>query len=146
MSTLGSYDFCLFLVARRGRNGCGILRKLLHERWDLSRVPESPLETIIQLVSSGLPLPMPQLEILDREGRFVARPDFVWPKAKLVVEGAAPNLNVGKATEWLYAPEEGVEVRRVDSRLDRKTLCRSSITRRFDGSSRASFRPLRRRS
>lgn len=35
-----------------------------------------------------------------------------------VVEGAAPNLNVGKATEWLYAPEEGVEVRRVDSRLD----------------------------
>jgi hypothetical protein len=35
-----------------------------------------------------------------------------------VVEGAAPNLNVGRANEWLYAPEQGVEVRRVDSRLD----------------------------
>jgi hypothetical protein len=35
-----------------------------------------------------------------------------------VVEGAAPNLNVGDPTKWLYAPENGVEVRRVDSRLD----------------------------
>src|SRR5688500_7083203 len=35
-----------------------------------------------------------------------------------VVEGAAPNLNAGDATKWLYAPEVGVEVRRVESKLD----------------------------
>ena len=89
MSTFGSFDFCLFLVARRGRNGCGVLRKLLQERWELPRLPESPLETIIfeQLASSGLPLPELQFEIFDQAGHFVARPDFVWPKQKLVVEG-----------------------------------------------------------
>jgi hypothetical protein len=35
-----------------------------------------------------------------------------------VVEGAAPNLNVGDPTKWLYAAETGVEVRRVESKLD----------------------------
>lgn len=101
MSTLGSFDFCLFLVARRGRNGCGVLRKLLQERWDLSRVPESPLETIIfeQLASSGLPLPVPQFEIFDQAGHLVARPDFVWPNAKLIVEGHSRLWHEGKELE-----------------------------------------------
>lgn len=101
MSTLGSFDFCLFLVAKRGRNGCGVLRKLLQERGDLSRFPESPLETIIfeQLASSGLPLPMPQFEISDRAGHFVARPDFVWPKEKLVVEGHSRLWHEGNELE-----------------------------------------------
>jgi hypothetical protein len=35
-----------------------------------------------------------------------------------VVEGAAPNLNAGDRTRWLYAPEPAVEVRRVESKLD----------------------------
>lgn len=35
-----------------------------------------------------------------------------------VVEGAAPNRNAGDPTKWLYEPDRGVEVRRVDSRLD----------------------------
>ena len=35
-----------------------------------------------------------------------------------VVEGAQPNRNVGNPSAWLYEPEEGVEIRRVDSRLD----------------------------
>lgn len=101
MSTLGSFDFCLFLVARRGRNGCGILRNLVQERWDLSGFPESPLETIIfeQLASSGLPLPVPQFELLDRAGHPMARPDFVWPDEKLIVEGHSRLWHKGKELE-----------------------------------------------
>ena len=101
MTTFGSFDFCLFLVARRGRNGCGILRKLLKERCDLSRVPESPLETIIfeQLAASGLPLPKPQFELFDKAGHFVARPDFVWPEEKVIVEGHSRLWHAGKELE-----------------------------------------------
>ena len=47
-----------------------------------------------------------------------------------VVEGAQPNLNVGDATKWLYAPESGVEVRRVDSRLDLSIRLTTQATER----------------
>ena len=52
-----------------------------------------------------------------------------------VVEGAAPNLNVGKADEWLYVPEPGVEVRRVESKLDLSLRLTGQVTPR----NRASF-------
>jgi hypothetical protein len=52
-----------------------------------------------------------------------------------VVEGAAPNLNVGDATQWLYAPETGVEVRRVESKLDLSLRVTGQVTAR----NRASF-------
>jgi hypothetical protein len=47
-----------------------------------------------------------------------------------VVEGAAPNLNVGDPSEWLYAPESGVEVRRVDSRFDLSLRLTTQATQR----------------
>ena len=52
-----------------------------------------------------------------------------------VVEGAAPNLNVGDPTKWLYAPETGVEVRRVESKLDLSLRVTGQVTPR----NRASF-------
>ena len=47
-----------------------------------------------------------------------------------VVEGALPNLNVGNAAQWLYAPEPGVEIRRVDSRLDLSLRLTTQATQR----------------
>jgi hypothetical protein len=47
-----------------------------------------------------------------------------------VVEGAAPNLNVGDPTKWLYAPEPGVEVRRVESKLDLSLRLTTQATQR----------------
>lgn len=88
-TTLGSLDHCLFLTARQGRDGCGVLRNLLNERDGMVAHPNSPLETLIleMLRESGLELPVLQMNIHDERGRFVARPDFVWPHARLIVEG-----------------------------------------------------------
>ena len=47
-----------------------------------------------------------------------------------VVEGAAPNLNAGDPAQWLYAPDTGVEVRRVDSRLDLSIRLTAQATQR----------------
>ena len=47
-----------------------------------------------------------------------------------VVEGAAPNLNAGDPTKWLYAPEAGVEVRRVESKLDLSLRLTGQVTPR----------------
>ena len=47
-----------------------------------------------------------------------------------VVEGAAPNLYVGDPTKWLYAPEPGVEVRRVESKLDLSIRLTTQVTQR----------------
>jgi very-short-patch-repair endonuclease len=34
----------------------------------------------------GLPRPVPQFRVFDEVGRFVARPDFAYPQAKVAVE------------------------------------------------------------
>jgi hypothetical protein len=47
-----------------------------------------------------------------------------------VVEGAAPNRNAGDPTKWLYEPDRGVEVRRVDSRLDLSLRLTAQVTDR----------------
>lgn len=89
MTTLGSLDFCLFLTARRGRRGCAVLRNLIKQRAALMEVPNSPLETVIfeLLVEARLPVPALQHEIYDDHGRFIARPDFVYPERRAVIEG-----------------------------------------------------------
>lgn len=88
-TTLGSLDRCLYLTARRGRDGCAVLRELVHQRLNLEEYPNSPLETVIfgLLASSGLPMPKMQQPIFDDQSDFVARPDFLWPDHKLIVEG-----------------------------------------------------------
>lgn len=89
MTTLGAVDHCLYFTARRGRRGCRVLRELIARRWNLLEPPNSPLETVIfdLLVGYGLPLPDPQVEIYDSAGRFIARPDFVYPQQRAVIEG-----------------------------------------------------------
>jgi hypothetical protein len=101
LTTIGSLDHCLWLTARRGRNGCGVLRDLVKERWSLVEAPTSPLETVVfeLLIGSGLPTPVLQHEIRDSEGAFVARVDFAYPESKLIIEG--------HSKQWHWGVEAG---------------------------------------
>lgn len=101
LTTLGSLDHCLYLTARRGRNGCGRLRTHLKKRLTLTRFPNSPLETVIfeMIVDAGLPLPELQYEIRDQSGQFIARPDFVYPDQRLIIEGHSKLWHSGPYAE-----------------------------------------------
>ena len=48
----------------------------------------SVLETLLRILlwSGALPLPCPQYVVADEDGGFVARVDFCWPAARLIVE------------------------------------------------------------
>jgi hypothetical protein len=52
-----------------------------------------------------------------------------------VVEGAHPNKNVGDASKWVYVPDNDVEVRRVESKLDLSVRITGQVTPK----NRASF-------
>lgn len=65
------------------------------------------------------------------------RRDFLWffGNARTygnaqVVEGAAPNRNAGDPARWLYEPDAGVEVRRIDRRLDLSLRVTAQATQR----------------
>jgi very-short-patch-repair endonuclease len=70
----------------KGRPGSGIIRQLLAERRG-----HAPTESIVEarlssvLRAAGLPTPTRQLVIGD-EDRFVARVDFAYPEARVIIE------------------------------------------------------------
>jgi hypothetical protein len=75
-------------VARSGRNGISVIRRLLAERDPDEAPTASTLEDLLgRLIKRcGLPRPVPQFSVFDEDGRFVARPDFAYPWAKVAVE------------------------------------------------------------
>ena len=101
LTTLGGVDHFLQVAARRGRNGCGILRSMIKDRIGLETPPTSPLETVIyeMLVESRLPMPRLQFTIRGPRGRFIARPDFVYPQQKLIIEGHSKLWHWGQRAE-----------------------------------------------
>ena len=68
-----------------GRRGVRTAREALTL---LDARAESIMESWLRvvLVLAGVPAPVPQLEIFDPAGRFVARVDLAWPAERLVVE------------------------------------------------------------
>lgn len=86
-TTLSRLRGCLARYGRRGRRGCGVLRRLLDARDGISVLPHSPLESRFfeLLSSSGLPSPELQHVVTD-EGKLVARLDFAWPAIRFAVE------------------------------------------------------------
>jgi very-short-patch-repair endonuclease len=38
------------------------------------------------LATSGLPEPVPQLNVVDADGRWIARVDFAWPDQRVILE------------------------------------------------------------
>lgn len=79
-------DEVLDQLARQGGDRGVALARRRARRLDLAA--ESPQETALRLVleDAGLPAPVPQHEVHDDDGRFVARLDLAWPAARVAVE------------------------------------------------------------
>ncbi len=75
-------------IGRSGRNGIGVLRRVLDD-WLLGEQrPDSVLEPMMArlLRAHGVPPGRFHYAISDAEGRFVAEVDFAWPSAGVVAE------------------------------------------------------------
>lgn len=80
--------------SRRGRRGCGPLRKLLDLHYG-DRSESQPERFFLRIVTeAGLLLPVQQLEVYDADG-FIMRVDFAYPDLKIAIEidGAAYHNN-----------------------------------------------------
>lgn len=88
LTDVASVQTRLEQLAARGRRGVRNLRALLAERDPSTSASESVLETrfLRVLRDRGLPAPVPQLVIRTTAGRFIARADFAYPEAALVIE------------------------------------------------------------
>ena len=77
----------LHRVARRGRNGVGPMRRVLIDRLGWSSLTESQLEAEFAriMLAAGVKLPTPQVNISKRNGRLIARVDFVYRDLRLVI-------------------------------------------------------------
>lgn len=75
-------------VARKGRRGVGVIRPLIAARRQWDTATESVLEDRFRKLPAdgGLPDPVPQFEVRGDDRRFVARADFAYPRAKLLIE------------------------------------------------------------
>lgn len=84
LSVEAAYD----RVARPGRRGAGVLRRILDERALGRDRPDGLLEPRMArlLQRHGLPPAAFQHEVRDRGGRFVARVDFAYPCLRLAIE------------------------------------------------------------
>jgi predicted transcriptional regulator of viral defense system len=86
-------------LGRQGRNGAGVLRSILDER-DPARAPtESEMETrLLQVLKAhGLPTPVPQYEIRDGLGHFIARVDLAFVDWRVALEYESIQEHTGKA-------------------------------------------------
>ncbi|TMB97886.1 MAG: DUF559 domain-containing protein [Chloroflexi bacterium] len=74
-----------YASARSHRGGVLNLRRATHLAEPLA---ESPMESRLRmlLVLGGLPRPQAQVSLVDRRGRFLARPDLYYPDHRLALE------------------------------------------------------------
>ncbi len=86
--TFESTELALRRLARRGRPGSRMLRAVLASRDPAQAPSESEMETLMLDVIErhGFPAPIPQYEIYDSTGRFVARCDAAYPHARIAIE------------------------------------------------------------
>lgn len=87
LTTWDEVDATLRRLARPGRRGVKKLRGALEAR--VARgIPESEQETALLalLADHGFPEPVPQCEVIDRGGRFVARVDAAYPQYRIAME------------------------------------------------------------
>jgi very-short-patch-repair endonuclease len=86
-------------LARRGRRGAAGFRTVLEARDVTAAFPESPPERLVarSLVRHGLPAPKFQHEVVDDNGRFVARVDLAYPDYRIAIEYDSYQEHIGKA-------------------------------------------------
>ncbi len=88
---------CYLAHAKQGRNGCGVLRALLEERYGENDQADSKGERLMLRVLAEAGFPPWELHhrIFDGHGRFVMETDVAWPEAKVCVmfDGKQYHLN-----------------------------------------------------
>ncbi len=94
--TLDQIHEVLGRLGCQGRNGAGVLRKIVDER-SPGRPSESPPEvrTIHMLVRNGLPEPVRQFEVRTSDGALLARPDAAYPQWRIAIEYDSYTFHVG---------------------------------------------------
>jgi hypothetical protein len=87
LATFEATEASLQRVARKGRRGVRVLRVLLDEQHDNPR-PAGVFEARFSSLARRfvLPTPVPELDVLADDGRWIARVDFAYPEAKLFIE------------------------------------------------------------
>jgi hypothetical protein len=95
--TYSSARHVLDRLARRGRNGAGVLRKIIDERVPGQAVPESPMETRLLwlLRTLGFPPPVPQYEVR-HHGALIGRLDAAYPDRRVGLEYQSYEHHTGK--------------------------------------------------
>ena len=85
-------------LGRPGRNGAGVLRRILTQQYGRPAVPESEMETMLFQVlrRHGLPEPIPQYEVRDARGGLVARVDAAYPDLRIAIEYDSVKHHSGK--------------------------------------------------
>jgi hypothetical protein len=86
--TVGGAEWAVTRHSRRGRNGVGVLRRVLDDRALYRSMPDSVLEARMAriFVQFGLPMATFQHVVLDERGEFVARVDFAYPELRRAFE------------------------------------------------------------
>lgn len=81
----------LALHSKRGRDGCGPLRRQLERYFGIEGIPDSALEQLFldDLIDAGLPIPVCQHPVPGPDG-VVYRLDFAYPDVRLDVEIDGP--------------------------------------------------------
>lgn len=71
----------------RGRNGIGVLRRLVATQDPLAGIPESAMETKLKQLLRRRGLPTPEFQyVIRHNGRFVARVDAAYPALRIAIE------------------------------------------------------------
>ncbi|HZP27544.1 MAG TPA: DUF559 domain-containing protein [Acidimicrobiia bacterium] len=84
-------------VARQGRRGAGVIRRVLEPHLAAEPVAGVFEARMARLLSAqGLPAAVPEYEVWTVDGRFVARVDFAYPESRIAiqVDGYAAHLPV----------------------------------------------------
>lgn len=110
----------LRLHSRRGRGGCGPLRRYLERHYGVDGIPDTTLEQVVLdlLIDAWLPLPVCQLVVPLPDGRHY-RIDFAYPLVKLAIEIDGPHHRLP-------------EVAARDARRDRRLRALGWTVDRFD--------------
>ncbi|MGZ4690617.1 MAG: endonuclease domain-containing protein [Acidimicrobiia bacterium] len=86
LATLAEVRAAMDAVARKGRAGVGVIRRLLTERGDApgGTVLETRMSALLR--TNGVPTPIAQHTVLDEHGQFVGCVDFAYPEVRYAIE------------------------------------------------------------
>jgi hypothetical protein len=85
--TVSAVEAARKAVARRGRRGAGVIRRVLEPHLACEPVAGVFEARMARLISAqGLPPAVPEYEVWTEAGVFVARVDFAYPELRLAVE------------------------------------------------------------